>query len=250
MNTVLKNVSKTYSNNIILSNLNLSFKDGDFTTLLGASGCGKSTLLNIISGFESFGGEILINEKAYKNSLTIDNTRIKIFQDYALLEYKSVLGNVLFALTCKKIPKNKALERAKYYLNLVGLYEKRDSFINELSGGQKQRVALARALSVEPKMLLLDEPFSALDNFTRKKLQNELLSIVSKLKMSAIFVTHDLEEAVFLGNRIIILKERGEIVGDLKGLKNITSRQSLEFNALKNEIESLLKGKSKDEYYI
>lgn len=246
----LKNVSKSYAQNSILENVNLEFKQGDFTTLLGASGCGKSTLLNIVSGFEDFKGEIDIDEKTYQKLLPITNKRIKIFQNYALLEYKSVLDNVLFALKCKKIPKHEALEKARYYLNLVGLSERENHFINELSGGQQQRVALARALSVEPKMLLLDEPFSALDSFTRKKLQNELLNLAHKLKMSAIFVTHDLEEAVFLGSRIIVLKEKGKIIGDLKGLKDKSNRGSLEFNALKNEIENLLKGKTTEDYYI
>lgn len=210
------NCSKSYKDFVVLDNVSLEVQKGEFVVLLGHSGCGKSSLLNIISGFVAFdSGDVKINNVSRKNKPSKDC--IKIFQDYALLPWKSVLDNVLFALECKKVRKREAVGIAIRLLELVGLLDVKDRFIKSLSGGQKQRVALARALCVEPEILLLDEPFSALDYFTRKNLQAELLKITRMLNTTSILVTHDIDEAIFLGSRILVMKPNpGRIVADIR----------------------------------
>lgn len=247
----LKNISKFYHKHCVIKDLSLELKKHEFTTLLGASGCGKSTLLNIISGFESFNkGELIIGKDSFKHQASISSKRIKIFQDYALLDYKSVLDNVAFALECKGYDKARRIQKALEFIELVGLSKHKNHFITQLSGGQKQRVALARALCVEPELLLLDEPFSALDNFLRAKLQKELLNLMKKLNSTALFVTHDIEEAIILSDRIIVMKEGGEIIADLRGFKCKNDTQSLEFYELKNKIINLLSGKFSEDSYL
>ncbi|NDJ26422.1 nitrate ABC transporter ATP-binding protein [Campylobacter sp. MIT 12-8780] len=251
MKIKLENISKFYGKNPILKDFNLELKNGEFVCILGKSGCGKSTLLDILSGFTCFdGGKALLENKVYEKSLPISKKRIKIFQDYALLEYKSVLENVKFALKAQNFNKKELEKRALQFISLVGLSEKKDEFVSKLSGGQKQRVALARALTCEPEILLLDEPFSALDNFTRKYLQKELLKLAKQSSSTMILVTHDIEEALFLGDRIIVLEKMGKILGDLKGIKNEQEKEGLSFYTLKNRIENLLLGKVSEDDYI
>ena len=235
----LKNICKSYADYFALQNVNLNVKKGEFIVLLGASGCGKTTLLNIIGGFETFdSGEVIINNQHFTHQSKPKDC-VKIFQDYALLPWLSVLDNVAFSLQAKKI-KN-AKEVALEYLKLVHLEAFASRFPSQLSGGQRQRVALARALCVQPKILLLDEPFSALDNFTRNALQNELLNIKKNLQTPMIFVTHDIDEAIYLGDRVIILKPNpGEIVADIKIWVDKSDRNSLGFLELKKEIAQYL----------
>ncbi|TLD81412.1 ABC transporter ATP-binding protein [Helicobacter sp. MIT 11-5569] len=235
----LKNISKHYTDYAALQNVNLTFNKGEFITLLGASGCGKTTLLNIIGGFETFDtGEIRIENQTFAKQ-TKPSACIKIFQDYALLPWLNVLENVKFALQAQGVKECESL--AKEYLKIVHLETFSTRFPAQLSGGQKQRVALARALCVQPKILLLDEPFSALDNFTRNALQNELLEIKQHLKTTMIFVTHDIEEAIYLGDRVVILKPNpGEVVADIEVRVDKSDRNSLEFLRLKREIAEYL----------
>ncbi|MCI5967987.1 ABC transporter ATP-binding protein [Helicobacter sp.] len=235
----LRNISKNYGDYLALRNVNLDFYKGEFITLLGASGCGKTTLLNIIGGFEAFdSGEIRIEKETFLKQ-TKPNACVKIFQDYALLPWLNVLENVQFALQAQGAKESERI--AKEYLKSVHLESFEMRFPAQLSGGQKQRVALARALCVQPKILLLDEPFSALDNFTRNALQNELLEIKQNLKTTMIFVTHDIDEALYLGDRVIILKPNpGEVVADIKVKLNKNDRNSLEFLRLKREIAEYL----------
>ena len=235
----LKNVSKNYGDYMALCDVNLSFNKGELVTLLGASGCGKTTLLNLIGGFETFNsGEIRIENETFIKQAR-PNACVKIFQDYALLPWLNVLENVKFALEAQGIKEREKV--AREYLKSVHLESFEERFPAQLSGGQRQRVALARALCVQPKILLLDEPFSALDNFTRSALQNELLEIKQNLKTTMIFVTHDIDEALYLGDRVIILKPNpGEIVGDIKVKINKSDRNSLEFLRLKREIADYL----------
>lgn len=238
----IKDCYKTFGNYQALENIHLKINKAEFIVFLGASGCGKTTLLNIIGGFESFNtGEIIIDGIAYTHK-TKPKDCIKIFQDYALLPWKSAIDNILFALQAKNIPKKEAKQRALHYLKLVHLEQFQDRFINTLSGGQKQRIALARALSVNPNILLLDEPFSALDNFTRNTLQNELLNIAKTLKTTMIFVTHDIEEAIFLGDRVIIMSPNpGKIVADIPISIDKKDRYGFDFLQLKREIGKYLK---------
>lgn len=233
----INNLHKYYNSYKALDSINLDIAAGEFIVLLGASGCGKTTLLNIIGGFEVFeSGKISIDNINFAAQTKPKNC-IKIFQDYALIPWLNALENVAFGLESSGIARIEARKTAKQYLKLVHLEGFESSFPALLSGGQKQRVALARALAVKPKILLLDEPFSALDNFTKIALQNELLNISKSLNTTSIFVTHDIEEAIFLGDRVIIMSPNpGKIVADIAINIDKSDRNSLEFLNLKREI--------------
>jgi NitT/TauT family transport system ATP-binding protein len=189
-----------------LSNINLVVEDKEFLSVLGPSGCGKTTLLRIIAGLET----------ATSGSLSIDGELITgpnpkmamIFQEYSLYPWRTVLDNVTFGLEVQNKDKGSARERALKYLLLVGLEEFVDRYPYELSGGMRQRAAVARALAIEPQILLMDEPFGALDAQTRNNLQKELLEIWKKTQKTIIFVTHSVDEAVYLSDRIMVMTPR------------------------------------------
>jgi len=186
-----------------LDHVSLDIEKGEFICLLGPSGCGKSTLLNALAGFEKVNsGSVKIDGKEV-TAPSINN--ITIFQNYGLLPWRNVLKNVELGLESKKVPKEEREKTAKKYLDLVGLsgYEKR--YPKQLSGGQQQRVAIARGLAVDPDIIFMDEPFGALDAITRMKLQEDILRISREEKKTIIFVTHDIEEAVFLADRIVVM---------------------------------------------
>ncbi|HYY71453.1 MAG TPA: ABC transporter ATP-binding protein [Nitrososphaeraceae archaeon] len=205
----LKNVSKKYvqphSNRIhtVLDNINIQILEGEIVTILGKSGCGKSTLLNLIAGFEnSYGGEILLNGNPVKD---ISPERIMMFQESALFPWLTAFQNIEIALKMAKIPKDQREEIVMHYLEIVGLSDYSHSYIHQLSGGMKQRVSLARALSLNPKILLMDEPFAALDITIKKSLYQELLALHNKHRKTILFVTHNINEAVLLGDRVIVM---------------------------------------------
>jgi NitT/TauT family transport system ATP-binding protein len=205
----IKNISKKYlqphTNRIhtVLDNINIQILDGEIVTILGKSGCGKSTLLNLIAGFEnSNGGEILLNGNPVKD---ISPERIMMFQESALFPWLTAYQNIEIALKMAKIPKDQREENVMHYLEIVGLSEYSRSYIHQLSGGMKQRVALARALSLNPKILLMDEPFAALDITIKKSLYQELLDLHKKTRKTILFVTHNINEAVLLGDRVILM---------------------------------------------
>lgn len=205
----LKNISKKYlqphTNRIhtVLENINIQILEGEIVTILGKSGCGKSTLLNLIAGFEnSYGGEILLNGKPVKD---ISPERIMMFQESALFPWLTAFQNIEIALKMAKIPKDQREEIVMHYLEIVGLSDYSHSYIHQLSGGMKQRVALARALSLNPKILLMDEPFAALDITIKKTLYQELLALHNKHRKTILFVTHNINEAVLLGDRVIVM---------------------------------------------
>lgn len=244
----IKNLKKKFLNTDVLKNINLFVKNGEFCVLLGASGCGKSTLLNILSStleFES--GEIIIDNTTYKKRVNLDKTRQIITQNYSLMPWLNAVDNIKLALKCYGInDKNKQEEIALKFLDMVGLLDKKDSFINSLSGGQKQRVAIARALSLNPKILLLDEPFSALDPITRANLQKMLKELLKNT--TTIFVTHDIDEALILADKIVILYN-GEVLEVLKN-PNLSPKDPSYFE-LKARIFRLLSGvDSEVEYNI
>ena len=204
----LKNVSKKYAQRnsettTVLENINIQILDGEIITILGKSGCGKSTLLNLIAGFEnSYGGEILLNGNQVKD---ISPERIMMFQESALFPWLTAFQNIEIALKMAKIPKDQREEIVMHYLEIVGLSDYSHSYIHQLSGGMKQRVALARALSLNPKILLMDEPFAALDITIKKSLYQELLALHNKHRKTILFVTHNINEAVLLGDRVIVM---------------------------------------------
>ena len=188
---------------IALSQLDLEIATGEFVCLVGPSGCGKTTLTNLMAGFERpTSGEVLIGGRPVAGP---DPDHIMIFQDYGLYPWRTVLGNVLFGLQAKGIPADQARAKALATLELVGLQHSTGKHPHELSGGMKQRVSIARALAVEPSVLFMDEPFAALDAFTRLHLQDELLRLWQETRSTVVFVTHDLDEAIALGQRVVLM---------------------------------------------
>ena len=205
----LKNISKKYlqdhSNKLytVLENINIKIFEGEFVTIVGKSGCGKSTLLNLIAGFEnSYDGEILLDGNLIKDS---SPERMMMFQESALFPWLTVFQNIEIALKMAKISKDQREQIVMHYLEIVGLSDYSHSYIHQLSGGMKQRVALARALSLNPKILLMDEPFAALDISIKKSLYKELLDLHKKTRKTILFVTHNINEAVLLGDRVIVM---------------------------------------------
>ena len=186
-----------------LDNVSLNILEGEFVCLVGPSGCGKSTLLNIIAGLEiPDSGQVLADGKPVTGP---GRERMMMFQESALFPWLDVIDNVMFGLKLKKNLSNKERrEVAKYYLHLVGLEKFMTANIHELSGGMKQRVALARALAPNPRVLLMDEPFAALDALTREQLYGDIQRIWQERKKTIVFVTHNVREAACLGNRVVL----------------------------------------------
>jgi NitT/TauT family transport system ATP-binding protein len=189
-----------------LEDLNLTVRDNEFLTILGPSGCGKTTLLRCIGGLVSWDeGQVLIDGKPVTGP---GPDRAMVFQSMALMPWASVLKNVTFGLELRKTPKAEANDRALELIELVGLRGFEARMPNELSGGMQQRVGLARALAVDPQVLLMDEPFGALDEQTRRLLQEELLRIWEARRTTVVFITHSMEESVLLGDRVVLMSAR------------------------------------------
>lgn len=209
-----------------LENVNLEIREGEFMVLVGPSGCGKSTFLHLIGGLtNSTGGEIFIDGKLISGP-GLD--RGVVFQQYALLPWKTALGNVEFGLEVKKIPKKERTDIARHYLSLVGLSSFEDRYPHELSGGMKQRVAIARSLAFDPDVLLMDEPFAALDSQTREILQDELLRIWEKTGKTIVFITHAIEEAVYLGQRVAVMTSKPGRIKQIIDIPLPDSRQDID----------------------
>ncbi len=186
-----------------LSHVNLDISKGEFICLLGPSGCGKTTLLNAMAGFVPVAeGSITIDGKPVKKPSI---QYVTIFQNYGLLPWRTVQQNVQLGLESKRLSKAEIRDTASHYLELVGLESFKNHHPHQLSGGMQQRVAIARALAVDPEILFMDEPFGALDALTRIKLQDEVARIQSTQKKTVIFVTHDIEESVYLADRIVVM---------------------------------------------
>ena len=204
----LKNIKKQYNEKVIIKDLDLKIYEGEFLTLLGSSGCGKTTILRMISGMEEVtSGTIIMNGKDVTDLEPMKREVNTIFQNYALFSHMTIEQNIGFGLKMKKVDKTKIKKEVKKMLSLIKLegYENRKP--SQLSGGEQQRVAIARALINNPKVLLLDEPLSALDKKLRKEMEIELKSLQKKLGITFIYVTHDQEEALTMSDRIIILKD-------------------------------------------
>ena len=205
---------------LVLDGVSFETKEHGITCLLGPSGCGKSTLLNVISGLERLDrGQVEFRVSGRRaaiqdSGIGARNLRLGyVFQDPRLLNWKRVEDNLIFALRGMGIPRAEWGERLEKYLDLVGLIEFRKQYPLYLSGGMRQRAGLARGLVIEPEVLLMDEPFSKLDQLTARKLREDTLEICARLKQSAVLVTHDVEEAAYMGDRVVILSARpGRIV--------------------------------------
>ncbi|NLC35084.1 MAG: ABC transporter ATP-binding protein [Alcaligenaceae bacterium] len=235
----IQGVSKHFGEFQALQNVDLEIKQGEFTVLLGASGCGKSTLLNLITGFiRPTEGRIVVNGR--------EVTRVEphcgmVFQQYALFPWLTVLENVAFGLKMKGIGKSQRNETARRFIDMVGLQGFEDKFPNALSGGMRQRVSIARVLANDPDVILLDEPFAALDAMTRQVLQDELLRIYEQSGKTIVFITHSIDEALLLSTRMLIMSARpGRIVTDLHNdlpmPRNAAVQLSPRYNELKSQI--------------
>jgi NitT/TauT family transport system ATP-binding protein len=202
----VRGICKMYNEVEALRMIDLDFPRGKLTTLLGPSGCGKTTLLKIIAGLiEPTSGKVLVNGKTVTGP---GPERAFVFQDFALMPWATVMRNVAFGLELRGMGKAERQAIAKNYIDEVGLTGFEDKYPHELSGGMRQRVGLARAFAVNADVLLLDEPFSAVDEQNRRKFQEDLLRLVDKERKTFIFVTHSIEEAVYVSDRIVLLSRR------------------------------------------
>jgi thiamine transport system ATP-binding protein len=202
----VKNVTHAYADKPVLRNISLKIEQGEIVCLLGPSGCGKTTLLRIITGLEEgYQGEVLLDDESIKTIPVHQRGFGLMFQDYALFPHMNVAQNVAFGLKMQNITPAEQTRRVQETLNLVGLsgFEKRD--VSELSGGEKQRVALARSLAPEPSLLMLDEPLGSLDALLRERLVIEMRNIIKSAGLTAIYVTHDRQEAFAIADRIAIM---------------------------------------------
>jgi len=225
---------------VALSNIDLDIGEDEFLTILGPSGCGKSTLLNIIAGFEhATDGEVRLDGQTIRDP---GPDRGVVFQEYALFPWLNVVQNIEFGLRERGVPKAERKVRVTRQISAVGLDGFEDRFPQELSGGMRQRVALARVLVNDPKILLMDEPFAALDAQTRTIMQTELLRVWSAERRTALFVTHNIEEAVLLGDRLVVMTARPGRIKEIVNVKLPRPRDvtSAEFNEIRRYVASLL----------
>ncbi|MEV0203056.1 ABC transporter ATP-binding protein [Nonomuraea sp. NPDC050691] len=191
---------------VALDGVDLDVREGEFLALVGPSGCGKSTLLDLVAGLTApTSGEVVVDGTPISGP-GLD--RGIVFQQYALFPWRTAQANVEFGLEAKAVPRRERRERARHYLDLVGLTGFEERYPHELSGGMRQRVAIARSLAFDPDVLLMDEPFAALDAQTRESLQEELLRIWNKTGKTVIFITHGIDEAVYLGQRVAVMTSR------------------------------------------
>jgi NitT/TauT family transport system ATP-binding protein len=225
---------------VVLDHLSFDVKDKEFVCILGSSGCGKTTLLRLIAGLDvARAGSIILDGEEIKGP----NPKVGfVFQEYSLFPWRNVIDNIAFGLEMNGIPKEDRYRIAEHYLDLVNLSQFKNSYPSELSGGMRQRIAVARALALEPVLLLMDEPFGALDAQTRNMLQKELLDIWDKTRKTIIFITHSVDEAVFLADRIIVLTPRPGRICQIfpVELKRPRDRTSVEFAQVRRQVLDLI----------
>lgn len=246
----IKNISLDYLNEDkdfrVLDNINLELSENDFICILGPSGCGKSSLLNVLAGFQKpTTGEIRINGKLHTNPSSDVGV---VFQHHNLFPWLSIEKNIEFGLKMKSIPKLERKKLVSDYLKTVELEGSAKMLPYQLSGGMKQRAAIARTLATNPKVILMDEPFSALDALTRENMQNHLHKIWKRTRKCIFFITHDVEEALLLGTRILVMHPKpGRIVIDIQNRLSQSNksvdevRQLKEFNDLRHYLTSSIR---------
>ena len=244
----IEGLSKSFSRQgktiTALDGFNLDVDEGEFVAIVGPSGCGKSTFLHIFGGFEPKNAGRMMLDGAEVSGPGVD--RGMLFQEYALYPWRTVMGNVLWPLEAQEVEKAKRMEIASKYVSLVGLNDFTNHYPNELSGGMKQRVALARLLALNPRVLLMDEPFGALDAQNREFLQEELERIWEQTRKTVLFVTHDIDEAIYLSDRVIVFTARpGRIKSDIRinlpRPRSIEIKKSPEYIEYRNMIWDLLR---------
>jgi len=244
MDLQLKNIAHSYGDMAVLEDINLTVGGGEIVCIVGPSGCGKSTLLRLIGGLERpRSGEVLLLGQPPKSSL---NPLTYIFQDFALLPWRTVEGNVSLALEDHPISKLESWEIINDVLSRTHLSDFKKALPRQLSGGMKQRVAIARALAVRPSVMLMDEPLSALDSQTRELLMDDLVDLWMRESFTAIYVTHNLQEAVRFGHRIVVLSRRpGKVREVVKIYRDLDDRGAA--NAELDEVQHHLWGLMRDE---
>ncbi|MFZ3059922.1 MAG: ABC transporter ATP-binding protein [Candidatus Methanoperedens sp.] len=233
---ILKGIFKKFNDSLALDNVNFDVADGEFVCLLGPSGCGKTTILRLAAGLDSpNSGEIFLDGKKI---IGTNKECGFVFQEYALFPWRSVKGNIEFGPQVKGCRKEDCERISRHYIDLVGLRGFENHFPHELSGGMKQRVGIARAYANKPKLLLMDEPFGALDAQTRNLMQAELLRIWEKEHISVLFVTHSVDEAVYLADRVVVMSARPGTVKEIFDIKlpRPRVRTSPEANAIRDAI--------------
>jgi NitT/TauT family transport system ATP-binding protein len=245
-------VRKTYAKDgrtlAVLDVERFAVREGEFVTIIGPSGCGKSTLLHIMGGFiPADAGSIRVYGAAVNGP---GPDRGMMFQEFALFPWKTVEGNVAWGLEAQGFRKNEIKETVEAYLEMIGLTEFRNHYPAELSGGMKQRVALARVLAFNPKVLLMDEPFGALDAQTRETMQEEVTRLWERTHKTIVFVTHDIEEAVYLGDRVAVLSTRPgrirqEVRIDLPRPRTLEIKKSMQCHEYRNTIWDLIRSESR-----
>jgi NitT/TauT family transport system ATP-binding protein len=240
----LRGVGKVYELNgqkiEALRDANLVVTKGEFVCLIGASGCGKSTLLRIVAGFEPpSSGQALMWDKAVGGPAP---DRGMVFQDYGLFPWLTVRQNIGFGPSSRGLPKAEVRDTVERFVTMVGLTRFADAYPHQLSGGMKQRVAIARVLANEAEMVLMDEPFGALDAMTRERLQDELLDIWQRTKLTVLFVTHSIEEAIFLADRVVVMEPGpGRIASEhMISLPRPRDVASPEFNEVRRDLSARL----------
>jgi NitT/TauT family transport system ATP-binding protein len=245
-------VRKTYTKDgrslAVLDVERFRVRDGEFVTIIGPSGCGKSTLLHIMGGFiRGESGDIRVHGRPVNGP---GPDRGVMFQEFALFPWKTVAGNVAWGLEAQGFPRDKIEETVRAYLEMIGLSEFRNHHPAELSGGMNQRVALARVLAFNPEVLLMDEPFGALDAQTRESMQEELTRLWERTGKTIVFVTHDIDEAVYLGDRVVVLtarpgRIREEVKIDLPRPRSLEIKKSLQCHEYRNYIWDLIRSESR-----
>ncbi len=252
MSLVINNLSKKFDNSdkSTLKEISLEIEAGEFVCIVGQSGCGKSTLLNLVAGLEEItSGEIILEGKPVTGP---GADRTVMFQEHGLYPWLNVIENVKFGMKLAGLSKKEQEERAMKYLRMVHLEEYKDYPIHQLSGGMRQRVALARALTMDSKVLLMDEPFSALDKQTSNFLREELEQIWLETKKTILFITHSVEEAVYLADRVVVLSPDTQRIAEIVDVHLPRPRQvySEEFVELRHRILDEVGGRHKMNWVI
>lgn len=248
MSISVQGITKVFSNrrdkksmNIVLEDISFDVKEGEFVSLLGPSGCGKTTTLNIIAGFlKHESGIISINGKEVNKP---GPDRAFVFQNYALFPWMKVRENIMYPMKIQGISKKEREQKLKELLEMAHLEEYANYYIHEISGGMKQRVALLRALACDPKVLLMDEPLGAVDFQMRQMLQAQLETMLQESRKTALMVTHDVDEAIYLSDRVIVMsRDRGKILADIKiELPRPRDRKNERYHQYTNELSDILR---------
>jgi NitT/TauT family transport system ATP-binding protein len=235
-----------------IENLDVDIRAGEFVSILGPSGCGKTTFLRIVDGqIKATDGEIMLNGRPLALA---KRERAMVFQEPLLFPWFTVARNVAYGLECQRVPRAEAARRAQQFINMVGLQGFATHFPHELSGGMQQRANLARALTVDPTLLLMDEPFSALDAMTRELMQQELLRVWEESKRTVLFVTHQISEAIYLSDRVLVMSGRpGRIVKDLAiefpRPRPLDIKRTQQFLAYEDEIWRLIESQVREDFH-